>query len=73
MFPPGGGAPFFLGFLVEKGFVEEIICRRHVVMKTAWEVTKPLIPGMRTGFAAEDYYFFFEKLFNRLSKTETAL
>jgi len=60
-----------LGFLVEKGFVKAEIVDDMFATKTAWEMTKPFILGMRQRYAAEDYYFFFEKLFNRLSKTET--
>jgi hypothetical protein len=60
-----------LGFLVEKGFVKAEIVDDMFATKTAWEMTKPFILGMRQRFAAEDYYFFFESLFNRLSKTDT--
>ena len=60
-----------LGFLVEKGFVKAEIVDDMFATKTAWEMTKPFILGMRQRFAAEDYYFFFETLFNRLSKTDT--
>jgi hypothetical protein len=60
-----------LGFLVEKGFVKAEIVDDMFATKTAWEMTKPFIMGMRQRFAAEDYYFFFESLFNRLSKPNT--
>jgi len=60
-----------LGFLVEKGFVKAEIVDDMFATKTAWEMTRPFILGMRQRFAAEDYYFFFERLFNRLSKTDT--
>jgi hypothetical protein len=60
-----------LGFLVEKGFVKAEIVDDMFATKTAWEMTKPFIIGMRQRFAAEDYYFFFESLFNRLSKPDT--
>ncbi|MDA4132320.1 MAG: hypothetical protein OK454_04245, partial [Thaumarchaeota archaeon] len=60
-----------LGFLVEKGFVKAEIVDDMFATKTAWEMTKPFILGMRQRFAAEDYYFFFERLFDRLSKTDT--
>ena len=60
-----------LGFLVEKGFVKAEIVDDMFATKTAWEMTKPFILGMRQRFAAEDYYFFFENLFNRLSKPDT--
>ena len=60
-----------LGFLVEKGFVKAEIVDDMFATKTAWELTRPFILGMRQKFAAEDYYFFFERLYNKLSKTET--
>ncbi|HVC27118.1 MAG TPA: hypothetical protein VND40_03065 [Nitrososphaerales archaeon] len=60
-----------LGFLVDKGFVKAEIVDDMFATKIAWEMTKPFILGMRQKFAAEDYYFFFERLFNRLSKTDT--
>jgi len=60
-----------LGFLVEKGFVKAEIVDDMFATKTAWEMTKPFILGMRQRYEAEDYYFFFERLFDRLSKTDT--
>lgn len=60
-----------LGFLVEKGFVKAEIVDDMFATKTAWEMTKPFILGMRNRFAAEDYYFFFERLFKRLSAANT--
>jgi len=60
-----------LGFLVEKGYVKAEIVDDMFATKLAWDTTKPFVMGMRTSFAAEDYYFFFERLYNRLSKIET--
>ena len=60
-----------LGFLVEKGYVKAEIVDDMFATRLAWDMTKPFIMGMRKKFAAEDYYFFFERLFNRLSKTQT--
>jgi hypothetical protein len=60
-----------LGFLVEKGFVKAEIVDDMFATKTAWEMTRPFILGMRQRYAAEDYFFFFERLYNKLSKTET--
>lgn len=60
-----------LGFLVEKGFVKAEIVDDMFATKTAWEMTRPFILGMRKKFAAEDYYFFFERLYNRLSQPGT--
>ena len=60
-----------LGFLVEKGFVKPEIVDDMFATKLAWEMTKPFIVGMRQKFAAEDYYFFFERLYNKLSSSNT--
>jgi hypothetical protein len=60
-----------LGFLVEKGYVKAEIVDDMFATRLAWDMTKPFITGMRKKFAAEDFYFFFEKLYNRLSRTET--
>lgn len=60
-----------LGFLVDKGFVKAEIVDDMFATKLAWEMTRPFVMGMRKKFAAEDYYFFFEKLYNRLSKPGT--
>lgn len=56
-----------LGFLVEKGYVKAEIVDDMFATRLAWEMTRPFILGMRRKFAAEDYFFFFEKLFKRLS------
>jgi hypothetical protein len=60
-----------LGFLVEKGYVKAEIVDDMFATKLAWEMTKPFILGTRQKYAAEDYFFFFERLFNRLSRTDT--
>jgi len=60
-----------LGFLVERGFVKPDIVDDMFATRVAWDMTKPFILGMREKFAAEDYFFFFERLYNRLSKTDT--
>jgi len=60
-----------LGFLVEKGYVRADIVDDMFATKTAWELTRPFILGTRQRYAAEDYFFFFERLYNKLSKTET--
>jgi hypothetical protein len=60
-----------LGFLVEKGFVKAEIVDDMFATKTAWEMTRPFILGMRQRYSAEDYFFFFERLYSKLSKTET--
>jgi hypothetical protein len=60
-----------LGFLVERGFVKPEIVDDMFATRLAWEMTEPFIIGMRKKFAAEDYFYFFEKLYNRLSSLET--
>jgi hypothetical protein len=60
-----------LGFLVEKGFVKAEIVDDMFATKTAWEMTRPFILGMRQRYAAEDYFFFFERLYKKLSKNDT--
>ena len=59
-----------LGFLVEKGFVKPEIIDDMFATRIAWETTKPFVLGLREKYAAEDYYFFFERLYNRLSKMD---
>jgi hypothetical protein len=60
-----------LGFLVEKGFVKAEIVDDMFATRLAWEMVKPFVMGMRRKYAAEDYYFFFERLHNRLSTNDT--
>jgi hypothetical protein len=60
-----------LGFLVEKGFVKPDIIDDMFATKLAWDGLNPFVMGMRKKYAAEDYYFFFEKLYKRLSKNDT--
>ena len=60
-----------LGFLVEKGYVKAEIVDDMFATKLAWEMTKPFILGTRHKYASEDYFFFFEKLFNKLSQSGT--
>jgi hypothetical protein len=59
-----------LGFLVDKEFVKAEIVDDMFATKLAWDMTKPFIMGMRKKYEAEDYYFFFEKLYTRLSKPD---
>lgn len=60
-----------LGFLVEKGYVKPEIVDDMFATKLAWEKTMPFILGMRRKYAAEDYFFFFERLYNKLARTDT--
>ena len=56
-----------LGFLVDKGFVKAEIIDDMFATRIAWDAAKPFILGFRERYAAEDYFFFFEKLYKRLS------
>jgi hypothetical protein len=60
-----------LGFLVEKGYVKAEIVDDMFATKLVWDMTKPFILGTRQKYSTEDYFFFFERLYNRLSKTDT--
>ncbi len=60
-----------LGFLVERGFVKADIVDDMFATGTAWNSLEPFVRGMRKRFAAEDYYFFFERLYERLSQGRT--
>jgi hypothetical protein len=62
-----------LGFLVEKGFVQADIIDDMFATKLAWDSLKPFILGLRNKYAAEDYFFFFERLYSKLSKTTTSI
>ena len=59
-----------LGFLVEKGFVKAEIIDDMFATRIAWDATKPFILGFRERYAAEDYFFFFERLYKRLSNLD---
>jgi hypothetical protein len=56
-----------LGLLVDKGYVKIELIDDMFATQLAWECLHPFILGMRKAYAAEDYYYFFEKLHNRLT------
>ena len=56
-----------LGFLVDKGYVKAEIIDDMFATQLAWQTLKPFVMGMREEHRAEDYFFFFEKLYDRLS------
>jgi len=60
-----------LGFLVEKGFVKPEIVDDMFATRLTWEMVKPFVMGMRQKYSAEDYYFFFERLRDRLAGNDT--
>jgi hypothetical protein len=55
-----------IGLLVEKGYVSPELVDDMFATKLAWDTLKPFVEGMRKEFATEDYYVWFEKLYNRL-------
>jgi hypothetical protein len=58
-----------IGLLVEKGYVKEELVDDMFATQLAWKALEPFVMGMRKEFATEDYYMWFEKLHNQLSKT----
>jgi hypothetical protein len=56
-----------VGLLVEKGYVKEELVDDMFATQLAWRALEPFVMGMRERFKAEDYYFWMEKLHNRLS------
>ena len=58
-----------IGLLVEKGFVKEELVDDMFATQLAWKSLEPFVAYMRKKFASEDYYFWMEKLHNRLMKT----
>lgn len=60
-----------LGFLVDKGYVQAETIDDMFATRVAWDLTKPFVMGMRSKFATEDYYLFFEKLYKRLASPQS--
>jgi hypothetical protein len=50
-----------IGLLVEKGLCESL----------AWDTLKPFVEGIRREIGTEDYYVWFEKLYNRLVRIQS--
>jgi hypothetical protein len=59
-----------IGLLVERNYVKSEIIDDMFATQLAWESLKPFVLWMRAKYQTEDYYFFFEKLKNRLSQTQ---
>ncbi|HZW85234.1 MAG TPA: hypothetical protein VFE91_04970, partial [Nitrososphaerales archaeon] len=55
-----------VGLLVEKGFVKEGLADDMFAVRLAWQRLEPFVKGMREKFKSEEYYFWMEKLHNRL-------
>ena len=59
-----------IGLLVEKGFVKPDLVDDMFATGLAWERLEPFVKGMREEYRTEDYYAWFEKLHERLSKNQ---
>ena len=57
-----------IGFMVEKGYAQEELVNDMFATNMAWEALQPFVVGMRKQHAAEDYFVWFEKLYERLNK-----
>lgn len=59
-----------VGLLVEKGFVKPELVEDMFATGLAWQRLEPFVKGMREEYRTEDYYAWFEKLHERLSKKQ---
>lgn len=59
-----------VGLLVEKGFVLPELVDDMFATELAWQRLKPFVESMRGKYSTEDYYAWFEKLHDRLSKSQ---
>ena len=59
-----------IGLLVEKGFVKPDLVDDMFATGLAWERLEPFVKGMREEYRTEDYYAWFEKLHERLSRKQ---
>jgi hypothetical protein len=55
-----------IGFLVEKGYAEPALINDMFATNMAWSSLKPFIMGMRDKYPGEDYFVWFERLYERL-------
>jgi hypothetical protein len=62
-----------VGLLVEKGFVKPELVDDMFATALAWQRLEPFVKGMREKHAAEDYYVWTEKLYERISKHQQNL
>ncbi len=62
-----------VGLLVEKGFVKVELVDDMFATRLAWASLEPFVKGMRRKFASEDYYFWMEKLYSRISIAQSGL
>ena len=59
-----------IGLLVERNYVESELIDDMFATQQAWESLEPFVMWMRKKYESEEYYYFFEKLHNRLSQTQ---
>jgi len=57
-----------IGLLVEKGYVKQDLADDMFATQLAWERLRPFIEGTREKYRSEDYYYFMQKLHDRLQK-----
>ncbi len=55
-----------IGLLVEKGYAQAELVNDMFATDVAWNSLKPFVMAMREKFPEEDYYFWFEKLHERI-------
>lgn len=60
-----------IGFMVERGYAEEDLVNDMFATNMAWKALKPFVMGMRGQYSEEDYFIWFEKLYERLNKQIT--
>lgn len=56
-----------VGLLVEKGYAEPALVNDMFATNMAWNSLKPFVIGMRDRYPGEDYFIWFEKLYERLN------
>jgi hypothetical protein len=57
-----------VGLLVEKRYVKAELVDDMFAIRLAWDKLEPFVMGMRSRYSAEDYYLWFEKLHDQLTK-----
>ena len=59
-----------IGLLVERNYVNSDLIDDMFATQQAWESLKPFVMWMRKKYETEEYYYFFERLRNRLVQTQ---
>lgn len=60
-----------VGLLVERGFVKPEIVNDMFATQLAWDSLEPYVTGLRKKYPGEDYYYFFERLHERIASIPT--